>query len=138
MGGVEQSLRLTFRFRIEAWSREADLAVPMDSSLAEVLDDVCRLCDVPEPDSPWQACTSAGLPIDPSVALCAVGLEHGDVVLLEPRKPDIAPIMRDVAEALAHRGTSLSAHSHSPVISALGQGGVVGALVSEPLSLIHI
>ncbi len=98
---VDQFLRLTVRFHVGSFEREADLALPAGSALADLLPEIWRLCGAPKISRPWQATTAAGAVIDPAVPLHATGLDHGAVLVFTPHHGLPAPVVRDAAESLA-------------------------------------
>ncbi|WP_164546400.1 type VII secretion integral membrane protein EccD [Corynebacterium hylobatis] len=98
---VDHVLRLTVRFQVGTYHREADLALPAGSTLAEVIPEIVTLVGAPRISRPWQATTAAGTTLDPAVPLHQTPLDHGAVVVLTPRHEAVAPVVRDAAEALS-------------------------------------
>ncbi len=98
---VDHVLRLTTRFQIGTYLREADVALPAGSTLSEVIPEIVTLVGAPRISRPWLATTAAGTPLDPAVPLHRTTLEHGSVVVLSPRHEGSLPVIRDAAEALA-------------------------------------
>ncbi|GAB2501231.1 hypothetical protein CATRI_02255 [Corynebacterium atrinae] len=98
---VDHILRLTVRFQVGAYRREADLALPAGSALADLIPEIVSLCGAPRISRPWLATTAAGLPLDPAIPLHQTSLDHGSVVVLSPRHEIPAPVIRDAAESLA-------------------------------------
>ena len=98
---VDHVLRLTIRFQVGTYHREADLALPAGSTLAEVIPEIITLVGAPRISRPWQAMTAAGVTLDPAVPLHQTPLDHGAVVVLAPRHEATAPVVRDAAEALS-------------------------------------
>ena len=101
---VDHVLRLTTRFQIGTYLREADVALPAGSTLAEVIPEIVTLVGAPRISRPWLATTAAGSPLDPAVPLHQTSLDHGSVVVLSPRHEGEFPVIRDSAEALAESG----------------------------------
>lgn len=101
---VDHVLRLTVRFQVGAYHREADVAFPAGSALADVIPEIVTLVGAPRISRPWQAMTAAGTALDPAVPLHQTQLDHGSVVVLTPRHEASAPVVRDAAEALAESG----------------------------------
>ncbi|AJE32257.1 hypothetical protein B842_02020 [Corynebacterium humireducens NBRC 106098 = DSM 45392] len=97
---VDHVLRLTTRFQIGTYLREADVAVPAGSTLAEVIPEIVTLVGAPRISRPWLATTAAGTPLGPAVPLHRTSLDHGAVVVLSPRHEGTLPVIRDAAEAL--------------------------------------
>ncbi len=117
---VDQDIRLHFRIdsgRTSQKVQAVDMSIPASSSIAEVLAEVLDLTRAPAVSVPWQATTPAGIELDANEAIAAMGLGHGSVVMLRPRRPTPVPVLRDSAEAvsaLAHferpaRHTSIAA-----------------------------
>lgn len=98
---VDHVLRLTVRFQVGAYHREADLALPAASTLADAVPEIVALVGAPRISRPWQAMTAAGAALDPAVPLHETRLDHGSVVVLTPRHEAQSPVVRDAAEALA-------------------------------------
>ncbi len=98
---VDHVLLLTIRFQIGTYLREADVALPAGSTLAEVIPEIVTLVGAPRITRPWLATTAAGTPLDPAVPLHQTPLDHGAVVVLSPRHEGRLPVIRDAAEALA-------------------------------------
>lgn len=106
-------LRLRIRLHAGSFHREADMALPAQSSLSEFLDELLALCSAPVPARPWQAHTAAGQLIDASVPLSHSGLRDGDVLLLSPRHELPPPVLLDATEALTEE-TSRTARTVAP------------------------
>ncbi|QGU03779.1 type VII secretion integral membrane protein EccD [Corynebacterium comes] len=98
---VDHVLRLTVRFQVGSYHREADVALPAGSTLADVIPEIVTLVGAPRISRPWQAMTAAGTALDAAVPLHQTQLDHGSVVVLTPRHEASAPVVRDAAEALA-------------------------------------
>ena len=98
---VDHVLRLTVRFQVGGYHREADVALPAGSALADVIPEIVALVGAPRISRPWQAMTAAGTTLDAAVPLHQTQLDHGSVVVLTPRHEAGAPVVRDAAEALA-------------------------------------
>jgi len=67
MVATDSALRITIRIDIPDSAYPStciDLAVPRNSSIAEILDEVLTLADAPRISRPWQATTAAGVLID--------------------------------------------------------------------------
>ncbi|WP_460490825.1 EsaB/YukD family protein, partial [Corynebacterium nasicanis] len=106
---IDHVLRLTTRFQIGAYQREADVALPAGSTLGEVIPEIVTLVGAPRISRPWLATTAAGVPLDPAVPLHQTSLDHGAVVVLTPRHEGALPVIRDAAEALAESGAEAGA-----------------------------
>ncbi|WP_051625628.1 type VII secretion integral membrane protein EccD [Corynebacterium halotolerans] len=119
---VDQFLRLTVRFHVGSFHREADLALPAGSALADLLPEIWRLCGAPKISRPWQASTAAGTVVDPAVPLHTTSLDHGSVLVLTPHHGVPAPVVRDAAESLA------DAADRPPAAGLAAAGAVVGCL----------
>ncbi|MER0075332.1 hypothetical protein [Corynebacterium sp. KPL3739] len=57
-------LRLTIRIHADSFHKEADVALPLSSSLGELMAELTDLVDAPAIDSPWRASTASGRTID--------------------------------------------------------------------------
>ncbi len=126
---TSHALRVTVRVHVGAFHREADLSLPLSTTLADALPEILELCRAPGISRPWRMTTAAGLPLDMATPLARSPLEHGSVLVLTPVEPVDAPIVRDSAEALARvvggRGGAVGA---AQLVSLLGVLGVVGLL----------
>ncbi|KQB87419.1 type VII secretion integral membrane protein EccD [Corynebacterium lowii] len=94
-------LRLRILMHAGSYHRQADLAVPAQSSLAECLDELLAILDAPLLPRPWQARTAAGTLIDATASLSQAGLRDGDSLFLSPQQEIPHPVIRDATEALA-------------------------------------
>ena len=119
---VDHVLRLTTRFRIGAYQREADVALPAGSTLGEVIPEVATLVGAPRISRPWLATTAAGVPLDPAVPLHQTPLDHGSVVVLSPRHEGSLPVVRDSAEALTESGAEATTRGLAAAGAVTGVG----------------
>nr|WP_234459516.1 EsaB/YukD family protein [Corynebacterium macginleyi] len=94
-------LRLTIRIHADCFHKETDVALPLSSSLGELMAELTDLVDAPEIASPWRASTASGRAIDLTAPLAATPLTEGSILLLAPREERPAPVIRDAAESLA-------------------------------------
>ena len=94
-------LRLTIRIHAESFHKEADVALPLSSSLGELMAELTDLVDAPAIASPWRAGTASGRAIDLTAPLAATPLAEGSILVLAPREERPAPVIRDAAESLA-------------------------------------
>ncbi|WP_311517789.1 type VII secretion integral membrane protein EccD [uncultured Corynebacterium sp.] len=97
-----QSVRLTVRFNIGEFRKEADVCLPLNVSIGEALGELLLLVDAPIFTVPLQASTAGGKAIALSTALERTPLHDGSLLLIEQVADKPAPIVRDAAEALAH------------------------------------
>ncbi|WP_408935138.1 hypothetical protein ACKFRL_09070 [Corynebacterium marquesiae] len=69
-------LRLTVRIHAGTFHKEADVALPLSSSVGELLAEITDLVDAPTISEPWRASTASGRAID---SHCPVGCHcaHG-------------------------------------------------------------
>lgn len=133
---VDHVLRLTVRFRVGAFQREADVSVPASSSLAEAIPEIVSLVGAPRISRPWQARTAGGTSLDTGVALHHTPLEQGAVVVLTPRHVTPPAVVRDAAEALAEVGPDLSPQGLAAAGALVGVGMVFALVVTvAPFSL---
>lgn len=94
-------LRLTIRIHADSFHKEADVALPLSSSLGELTAELTDLVDAPAIASPWRASTASGRTIDLTAPLAATPLTEGSILVLAPREERPAPVIRDAAESLA-------------------------------------
>lgn len=108
-------LHLTVRLEAPGTHRrQADLALPAHSSVAEILGEVLDLLHAPSISAPWQPTTTAGTVLDATAPLSVLPLTHGDILVLRPFADTPEPLVVDTAEALVsvplpHPATHLSA-----------------------------
>ena len=79
MVATDSALRITIRIDIPDSAYPStciDLAVPRNSSIAEILDEVLTLADAPRISRPWQATTAAGVLIDAAQPLAHTFYRH--------------------------------------------------------------
>lgn len=126
---VDHALRLTVRFHVGTYRREADLALPSASALADLLPEITGLCGAPRISRPWQAATAAGVELDPAVPLHRTGLDHGDILILTPRHDAPSPVVRDSAEALVDAAAA-------PAATGLATAGAVTGCLSLVLVIL--
>ena len=84
MVATDSALRITIRIDIPDSAYPStciDLAVPRNSSIAEILDEVLTLADAPRISRPWQATTAAGVLIDAAQPLAHTPLTHGSTIV---------------------------------------------------------
>lgn len=115
---VDHIMRLVLRIHVGAYRREADVAIPVGSSIGEVLEELTLLMEAPRISRAWQAMSAAGTPIDLATPLATSGLSQGDVLVLTPHSEHPRVVVRDAAEALSDRDPD--APGHGPRIN----GGV--------------
>ncbi|MDO4760824.1 MAG: type VII secretion integral membrane protein EccD [Corynebacterium sp.] len=96
------SLRLCVRVEVGSHRKQADMALPASSCVAEMLDEVIQLMHAPTLSGSWEVVTAAGSPLDAHEPLNKLGLRHGDVIVIRPSSGAQPPVIRDAAEALAH------------------------------------
>ncbi|MDO5670787.1 MAG: type VII secretion integral membrane protein EccD [Corynebacterium sp.] len=106
---IDHVLRVTVRFQVGVYQRDADVALPAGSTLAEVIPEIVSLIGAPRISRPWLSTTAAGTPLDPAVPLHQTGLEDGAVIVCTPRHAGALPVLRDAAEALAETGSPTTA-----------------------------
>ena len=130
---LAHSIHVTVRIHAGHTRKEADISLPLSSSLGEVLGELLVLVDVPPAPILWRATTAAGKTISMTTPLDRTSLEDGSVLVLSPDAPAPAPIVRDAAEALA---ADVSAAQFSGLAGFWGAAGLiaVGALLAAALS----
>ena len=94
-------LRLTIRIHAGTFHKEADVALPLSSSVGELLAEITDLVDAPTISEPWRASTVSGRAIDLTAPLAATPLTEGAILVISPRERRPAPVIRDAAESLA-------------------------------------
>ncbi|AZA09950.1 type VII secretion integral membrane protein EccD [Corynebacterium pseudopelargi] len=118
---VDQDIRLHFRInsgRTTAKVQAVDMSIPASSSIAEVLAEVLDLAQAPAVSVPWQATTPAGIEIDANESIANIGLTHGSVVMLRPRRPTPVPVLRDSAEAVSALAQFERPARHTSIVAA--------------------
>ena len=153
-------LRLTIRIHAGTFHKEADVALPLSSSVGELLAEITDLVDAPTISEPWRASTVSGRAIDLTAPLAATPLTEGAILVLSPRERRPAPVIRDAAESLAAAAEEDStaalptvwawagllaafilARASAPPIAAwaaLSVGAFLLALWTRALSLVHL
>lgn len=130
---LAHSVRITVRIHAGQTRKEADISLPLSSSLGEVLGELLVLVDVPPAPILWRATTAAGKTISMTTPLDRTSVEEGSVLVLSPDAPAPAPIVRDAAEALA---ADVSATQLSGLAGLWGVAGLItgGGLLAATLS----
>ena len=109
MVATDSALRITIRIDIPDSAYPStciDLAVPRNSSIAEILDEVLTLADAPRISRPWQATTAAGVLIDAAQPLAHTPLTHGSTIVLSPHRDVEPPVLCDAAESFIDHGAT--------------------------------
>ena len=109
MVATDSALRITIRIDIPDSAYPStciDLAVPRNSSIAEILDEVLTLADAPRISRPWQATTAAGVLIDAAQPLAHTSLAHGSTIVLSPHRDVEPPVLCDAAESFIDHGAT--------------------------------
>lgn len=130
---IDQLLRLTVRVHVGNFNREADLALPARSNLAEILDEVLALTGAPRISRPWQATTAAGQPVDQTLELRETGLDHGGLLTLAPTGSREHPVIRDAAESLVETTSSASVTGLASFAASVGAVALAFWLLGSPL-----
>lgn len=110
----------------------ADLCLPAASTMEEVLPEVLALMKAPQISLPWEARTPAGQLLDLHEPLCSLGIGHGSVIVLGPKRESPAPLVKDAAEALVDGPRPTANPAVTAVFSALAGVVALGAVVSSP------
>lgn len=87
-----QSVRVTVRFHIFEFRKEADVALPLAASIGESLGELMQLVDAPIFTVPLQASTAGGKAIPLSTMLERTPLRDGSVLIIEPIEEKPAPV----------------------------------------------
>lgn len=127
MGVLTHTVRLTMRFHLGDYRKEADLSIPTTSSINEALPEITDLVGAPILTTPWQVSTSAGRPVEQDIPLAETGLRDGAVIVLTPAEDDPAPVVRDCAEALVETRSHLAARG---MVTGWALVGVAAACVA--------
>ncbi|MFT3888476.1 MAG: EsaB/YukD family protein [Arachnia sp.] len=109
--------------------RKADLALPDDSPIEDLLPEIVDLLDEPATAAPLVLTTLLGAPVDAAASLASQDIANGTVLRLlardaAPQPPDVAEVTEAVADAAVTRRDRWS-----PTLTAIALGAVV-ALVS--------
>lgn len=130
---LAHSIHVTVRIHAGQTSKEADVSLPLSSSLGEVLGELLVLVDVPPAPILWRATTAAGKTISMTTPLDRTSLEDGSILVLSPDAPTPAPTVRDAAEALAAEASTTQLSGLAGFWGVLGLIAV-GALLAAGLS----
>lgn len=122
---LDHVLRLTVRFHVGGYHREADVALPAGSSLADLIPEIVTLCGAPRISRPWHAMTAGGQQLDAAVPLHQTPLDHGSVIVLTPRHESAAPVIRDAAESLVATAPGTGASGLPTAASLAGCAGLI-------------
>lgn len=133
---LDHVLRLTVRFHVGGYHREADVALPAGSSLADLIPEIVTLCGAPRISRPWHAMTAGGQQLDAAVPLHQTPLDHGSVIVLTPRHESAAPVIRDAAESLVATAPGAGTSGLATAASLTGCAGlIVLVLAFQPVSV---
>ncbi|WP_296134469.1 type VII secretion integral membrane protein EccD [uncultured Corynebacterium sp.] len=130
---LAHSIHVTVRIHAGHIHKEADVSLPLSSSIGEVLGELLVLVDVSPAPILWRATTAAGKSLSMTAPLERTPLEEGSVLVLSPSAQAPAPIVRDAAEALAATGGDSPLQSLTSVwgvAGIAGTGGLAAAAVS--------
>ena len=97
---TSHTLRLTVRIELFDASTSIDLTIPTSSSLAEIIDEILAIANLPTNPAPWCATTVAGQELDPTIPLAQCHLTQGDILVISPITETPTPVVRDAAELL--------------------------------------
>ena len=81
---TSHTLRLTVRIELFDASTSIDLTIPTSSSLAEIIDEILAIANLPTNPAPWCATTVAGQELDPTIPLAQCHLTQGDILVISP------------------------------------------------------
>ena len=91
---TSHTLRLTVRIELFDASTSIDLTIPTSSSLAEIIDEILAIANLPT------TTTVAGQELDPTIPLAQCHLTQGDILVISPITETPTPVVRDAAELL--------------------------------------
>ena len=120
---TDNAIRITVRIVIPDSTyppTAIDLAIPQQSSIADILDEVLDLAGAPTISWPWQATTAAGTAIDAAEPLSHTQLTHGSTLILSPHHDLEPPVLCDAAEALANQPDSATDLGLNSIITGVG------------------
>ncbi|WP_169332007.1 type VII secretion integral membrane protein EccD [Corynebacterium caspium] len=130
------------RFNVGNFHRDTDISVPAKTCIGELIDDISRIAAAPSISKPWEPSTPAGTILDISVPLQDLEINHGDLIILQPRESRPEPVLREAAEALAILAHEDSALGLQKVVHMASLAGLfaIGVLLqfwvnSGPLTL---
>ncbi|MFH0411130.1 type VII secretion integral membrane protein EccD [Corynebacterium sp. L4756] len=129
-----QSVRLTVRLHAGDFKKEADLALPVSSSLGELMAELVDFIGAPESTVPWRATTPAGRPVDQLAPLSHTQLADGSLLVISPAEDLPAPVIRDSAESLVfagHEGSTRGILTMWVTAALLCLAVVVGSVASD-------
>lgn len=120
------AVRVTARFHLGTFRKEADLSLPTSSSLAEVIDDITALVGAPTITRPWRITTSGGRVLSQDTPLYSTPVADGMILVFAPHEDAPAPVIRDSAEALVATATDAEARGIATTWSLTGlSAGIV-------------
>ena len=102
---LAHSVRVTARFHAGKFCKEADVSMPVSSSLDELLGELKTLVSAPQISTRWKIATVAGRSIDTTVPLSSTPLCDGSIIVFSPEEPAAGVVIRDSAEALSRQRT---------------------------------
>ncbi len=96
------------RFTVIGSRRKADLALPDDQSVGELLPEIATVLDEPAASSPLVLTSLVGVPVDAQLTLADQDIDNGAVLRLQPldfapQPPDVAEVAEVVADATVER-----------------------------------
>ena len=130
---LAHSMHVTVRIHAGQTRKEADVSLPLSSSVGEVLGELLVLVDVSPAPILWRATTASGKAVSMTAPLDRTPLEDGSVLVLSPDAAPPAPIVRDAAEALAADAPSTTLNGLTGVWGTAGllaTGGLLAAALS--------
>ncbi|AJI78056.1 MULTISPECIES: type VII secretion integral membrane protein EccD [Corynebacterium] len=133
---LAHSIHVTVRIHAGQTRKEADVSLPLSSSVGEVLGELLLLVDVSPAPILWRATTAGGKAVSMTAPLDRTPLEDGSVLVLSPDESPPAPIVRDAAEALAADAPSTALDGLADVWGCAGLiaiGGLLTAALSPAL-----
>ena len=133
---LAHSIHVTVRIHAGQTRKEADVSLPLSSSVGEVLGELLLLVDVSPAPILWRATTAGGKAVSMTAPLDRTPLEDGSVLVLSPDAAPPAPIVRDAAEALAADAPSTTLDGLAGIWGSAGllaTGGLLAAALSPAI-----
>ncbi|OLE20701.1 MAG: type VII secretion integral membrane protein EccD [Catenulispora sp. 13_1_20CM_3_70_7] len=132
-----------------SWARRAtvvsprarvDVALPVASTVAELVPELVRLSDAQRHAAPghagWVLTRLGGAPLPPDLSVAAAGVRDGDVLYLVPRERQGAPLLfDDVVDAIASASENSGGAWRPAVAHGVGAAGGAVALAGAGLLL---
>jgi type VII secretion integral membrane protein EccD len=137
--------RMTWARRVTVVSPRArvDVALPVQSSFAELVPELVRLSDAQRHTGPghtgWVLTRLGGVPLPSELTVAGAGLRDGDVLYLVPRERQGAPLLfDDVVDAIASASENSDGAWRPTTAHRVGAAGGAVALAGSTLLLFSL